>query len=661
MTRTADEQRLIDAILAPGGGTQVSGDSGSGKSVFLLWLIITLARWFRYPILLIDPKGDLAKAALRHLIKMGPSVRRRVRYVAPGNPDVPQRPLNPLRIDEVPGMTPYVRRARQSCKVGHTGHIVLASAGDEDFDQKPLLFKWCTRLLNVTAELWMAMVEVLNFLNTKSENFHLFTSAVSEELARAEIEELASMRPEERERLIASTKNRFLNLFDNPIVQTHFGVPEVPTFRESLEEGHIVLVDLEAAGNLRDEDVTFFANAWLNEAFHTVFNMPERDRVPFFVIADEFPRLKASFPLIATALRIIRGLKTRLIAAHQGVYSFPDGPEDLLLQTIMGQCGSHVEFRHHNEAEARFFGRQLALPNYDARKVKYEHWDQEQYQDGNEIWTLMNATFNEAYGGASSDSEESGDSFTANWSQGGSLAQTHTDTASASATETDTASHTDQQQDGVSGGDTVSTQETQSPEQLRIAYGDSHNAAWNRIRGTSDGASHAAGRENGLSSANGQQITGSASGGGSVARNRMRSRNRQMSWQQSNSITLSQTLVPVLRWREVLRMIEFYTYDEQVTEIARQIAVQPTGHAFLYESPGLIEQVYVPMPQDPFRGTPRSAVRRIGEFHRQLRNLPGYLHYSEILAYREQLLRELRRRFGGDDVSDDTGNDPFPQ
>jgi len=78
----------------------------------------------------------------------------------------------------------------------------------------------------------------------------------------------------------------------------------------------------------------------------------------------------------------------------------------------------------------------------------------------------------------------------------------------------------------------------------------------------------------------------------------------------------------------------------------------------LYESPGLIEQVYVPMPQDPFRGTPRSAAKRIGEFHRQLRDLPGYFHYSEILAYREELLRELRQRFGGGDVSDDTGNDP---
>ena len=58
------ERKLIDVVLAPGGGTQVSGDSGSGKSVFLLWLIVTLCRWFRFPVLLIDPKGDLRESGI---------------------------------------------------------------------------------------------------------------------------------------------------------------------------------------------------------------------------------------------------------------------------------------------------------------------------------------------------------------------------------------------------------------------------------------------------------------------------------------------------------------------------------------------------------------------------------------------------------------------
>ena len=471
---------------------------------------------------------------------------------------------------------------------------------------------------------------------------------------------LGAMRPDDRERVFASTKNRCMNAFDNPIMQTHFGTIEVPSMRQSIEEGHIMLVDLESCGNLRDEDKAFFANAWLQEAFHTVFNTPEHKRIPFFIIADELPLLKASFPLIASALRVIRGLLIRFIGAQQGPYSFPEGEDDPLLQTMNGQCGSHVYFRHQNEPEAQHFGRQLAIFDYDPLKVKFEHWDREQFVARNQIITLINAAFNESYGGASAESDELGESSAANWTAALSFGQTQTDTASNAVTNSQTQTHTDQHQLAKGGGETNSTQENPSPNAIRTGYGRAHNAAWNEVNGSTDGRSFANALQRGASHADARQMSGSRTSGGAFTRNRMRSRSRTDNWSRSSGITLAETLMPIYEWREVLRMKEFLTYDEQATKFASRIAGQAPGVAFFYVAAQGIEQFRVPMPIDPFDGIPKCGAKRVAEFLATLQDLPGYYHYTTILAYREKLVERLIAQFGRKPAADQ-GDDPYPK
>jgi hypothetical protein len=340
--------------------------------------------------------------------------------------------------------------------------------------------------------------------------------------------------------------------------------------------------------------------------------------------------------------------------------AFPEGEDDPLLQTMNGQCGSHVYFRHHNEPEAQHVGRQLAIFKYDPHKVKFEHWDREQFVVRNEIITLLNASFNEAQGGASAESDELGESDAVNWTEALTFGQTATDTASNAVTNSETQTHTDQHQRAAGGGETNSVHENPSAEMIRTGYGRASNAAWNEVNGSTDGRSNARALQQGASHANARQISGSRTSGGAFTHNRMRSFSRTENWSRSAGMAFAETLMPIHAWRDVLRMKEFFTYPDQVVQFAAAIARQETGVAFFYIAGKSIEQVRISMPIDPFERIPRIGVQRIAEFLASLQVLPGYYHYTKILAYRQKLIERLTAKFGRGPQADQ-GDDPYPK
>src|SRR5207244_3114045 len=108
--------------------------------------------------------------------------------------------------------------------------------------------------------------EVRHFFDPYSPVYAPLARLAPDAIAQQELSQLAELRLRDREEFIASTKNRFLGFLKNPFVELALGkIDGALDARQLIQEGAIVLINLESGTILRDEDREIFANAWLSE------------------------------------------------------------------------------------------------------------------------------------------------------------------------------------------------------------------------------------------------------------------------------------------------------------------------------------------------------------------------------------------------------------
>lgn len=565
-------------------GMAVSGDSGTGKSTLLLGLMRTIIGQ-GFGLTLLDPHGDLASDLERHCASLPDRIRSKI--VVLRFHETQRLPaLNPLAVDHIAG-DEFRRRAMIASKVGHVSKILLHAWGESGTASRPTLAKWLNRFLTMLARCGLTIPDVRHFFDTSSPVYHALTAAAPDFVSRLEMEQLADLRPREREEEIASTKNRCLGYLSNPIVECVLGSPEnALSFRDLIQQQGVLIVDLSRGGVLRDEDVEIFANLILHEVLYAAFNMPRAERVPHFVFADELPVFASSFDLITWALTQVRKFKLRFCCAFQGTQLFEERTEDRLLNALIGQCNAHVIFRHKNPVDARFFADIVQLPLADPWRVKHVLKTPQQYQDGHDLVTLVDEAENW------SDANQSG--------TGESTATSDTRTQSSGTTN--------------SRGDT--TTESERQRQLRNAV----SRARSETTGTSHGESTAQGRTQTSSQSS---STTSTRGGGR---------------------TFKQSLVPRVKTRDIVSSIQFLTLDEQIAQVAGEIARLPIGSALLSLA-GRVARVRFPLPNDPLARMPKFARKKLAELVRLIHARPEFQSPTERaearLRFEQRLIEHL--------------------
>ena len=571
-------------------GVQISGDSGAGKSVAMEGIARALAR--HVPFMLIDPHGTTAEAVYHHCLDLGPSVARRTLYIKPADTRTVVS-INPLAMPE-DDSDRLAWGARRSAKVEHVSKILLSAWGEEDFNSKPVLFKWVTRILDTLSFVGLSIADARLFLDTASPVYRSLLKAVPDLLAQHEMQELPGMRPVDREGQIASTKNRFLGFLANPVIDAILGKAQGALDIEPIyRAGMIVIVNLQRAGDegpvLREQDQEILANLWLNEIIHCVMSQPTHRRRPYFVMIDELPVFKSSSSLLIAALAQIRKFKLRVIAAHQGCNMFPERTEDRLLHAFVSQCRTHFYFRHGNFADAEYFGKIIELPTIDLLKVKHEHWDKEQYQAGREIVSLTDrsetSTTTEQHGGSDATGLTSTD--------------TSTNTTTRTETRSDSLSH--------------------DAQALRDAVTGAHAVA--------SGSSAANGHSNATSNTHTDTWSNSTA--------------------QGTTTTFKQTIVPKMAWRDVLRSIQFFSADEQFIMGASNLASLDTGRAIMYVSGRGASHMAFPHVRDPFERVPKFGRKRVEQHRTTLAARPEHDTFEAIERQRSEIVQMLVNHLNG--------------
>jgi hypothetical protein len=390
-------------------GVQLSGDSGSGKSNALEGILEGLLRHRDVGFTFIDPHGSSARKLRRMAVAIGPSVARRVVYLHPCAVEEGGKlfSINPLF---VPGDPRTFRwQSRLAVTVEIVAKILLAAWGETDFDGKPVLFKNVVRILTTLGYTGLSLADAKLFLDLHSPVYRPLVQACPDLIARHEMQELPDLRVAERQAQIESAKNRFLGLLSNPlfeaIVSRSVGALN---FQQLYDDRAIVIVNLELGGVLRAMDQEILANLFLTQAIFTILNAPPERRYPYFLAVDELPVFKSSFDLLLWLSGQVRKFLARLVVCHQGVNLFPERGDDRLLQALTSQCRTHFFFRHGSPADAEFFGRILALPEYDPKRVKHIQRVPTQFQVGHRLAVLCDESEGSSH--TSGDSETSGTS-----------------------------------------------------------------------------------------------------------------------------------------------------------------------------------------------------------------------------------------------------------
>lgn len=567
------------------GGIQVSGDSGTGKSTVMALMMQQLAQKSNSPgFALIDPHGDLARDMEAFCASLPPRQQRRVVIVHPSD-TARIAAVNPLAVDDE-NLDDLTWRARVLKKAGHCAKILLHAWGEKDFNSKPLLFKFCSWYLETLGLARLLLPEVRCFFDQNHPIYSPLSQLAPDPIARQELLELAELRFADREELIASTKNRFLGFLKNPIVELSLGkLGAVLNARTLIQEGAIVLINVEPGGVLRDEDREILANVWLSEFLFAAYNTPREMRKPFGVFVDELPLFAASSNLIRESVTQVRKFRLHFCCAHAGTQFFPDGKDDKLLNGLTGACRVHVLFRHQHETDATYFAKLVKLPALDPWKVKHVQKVPTQFQDGHDIMVL-------------SDSSES-------WSDGN-----QEGTAEATGT-TSTRTETSGRRE-----DTGITRST-SQEELALQ------------RTVAEARAETAGTSTSNSQAQGSSRTSTASW--------MRTHSR------GGGRTFKQTLVPRLVIRDIVTSVQFFSPDEQFMQGASELSSLPIGTALLYIAGKGSVRVAFPLPKKPYQMAPKFGTKK----QRQLRSLvfdrPEYGTPAAIQVERSRFIQSLAR------------------
>lgn len=569
-------REMIDLFNDSAAGIAISGDSGTGKSNTMNVLMDALVRQ-DIGLTLLDPHGDLAQDFEHSCSALPRRLRERCQVIRPCNLSR-MVSLNPLYVSPASG--DWLRwRAQIATKVSQVARILLYAWGERDFNSKPVLFKWLTRVLTTMATAGMTLSDARHFFQVGGDVYQALANAAPDVLARVEMNDLLEMRPREREDLIASTKNRLLGFLENPVVELALGRPHGWLDASTMiRERKITIISLERGGVLREEDQEIFANLWLSELLNAAYNLPRHERTPHVVFLDELPVFSSSFDVLTRALAQVRKFQIRLVAAFQGTQLFPDRTEDRLLNALISQCRTTVVFRHKNPVDAKFFGELVTLPVLDPLAEKHRLTQLQQYQDGNEVVVLTDETDNW------SDAEQAG----------GSRSDAQSDTSSDTSTDSRSSSR----------GDTVTRNEQALSE------------AVSRARNDQTGSSTSRATSRGNTRTDGTSWSNTSTRGGSRTR--------------------KTTLVPRLRWREIVTSVQFFSPDEQVAFGARDVARQGTGEAAVYTAGQVPMRVRFPLAHGPFDHTPKFAAKQLQALRTEIMSRPMFATPAQIVAERRE-------------------------
>lgn len=252
----------------------------------------------------------------------------------------------------------------------HVDAMVKACAkvwGGEDTDKTPLL-KRCLRIVfHALAEKQLSLLEAQELINPTDSTLRKYlTRDIKDRVIREQWAYFNTLKPKPFYDEVGSTINRLMEFLSSPIIRNIIGQTEQTiNFREIMDEGHVLLVNLAPKGRISDDNSRLLGALLVNDLFMNALCRPEGSR-PFYLYIDECARYINED--IGRILTEGRKFGLHLILAHQLLSQLKKAGDDIY-HAVMSVKTKAV-FGGLDAEEAEVLAKEVFLGELDLEEPK---------------------------------------------------------------------------------------------------------------------------------------------------------------------------------------------------------------------------------------------------------------------------------------------------
>lgn len=216
--------------------------------------------------------------------------------------------------------------------------------GGEDPNRLPLLQKSLTGVFHALIEKGLSLNEALHLINTADSNIRLYlTHDVKDPTAAAIWEDFNKKSVRDLDNDFLSVKNRLTKFLRSDIIRRILGqLTDTVDFYKIMEEGHILLVNLNPSNKLSLESTRLLGALLINELYLNCLRRKEDEARPFYLYVDEAGNyVTEDIPLI---LEQGRKFGLHLILSHQHLFQLQRNIGEDGFKSVMSGGQSKIIF-----------------------------------------------------------------------------------------------------------------------------------------------------------------------------------------------------------------------------------------------------------------------------------------------------------------------------
>ena len=349
----------------------VLGPPGSGKTRLLLWIFEYLAQIPSATIILINPKGDLARMARDWAV--GHGLSKRLDWFDPGDQQFAMG-YNPLSPNGLPVAT-HAKAVREA---------VRSAWGQSSFDATPQLARLLYLSIAVSLSLGHTLLDALRLLRSGPEGSRVrkgLLRALASGTARGERDLIAfledalasfdSVTERRQEELSASALARLESFVCDPVISRIMTQPRCLNLANLIAEHKILLVNLEIGRPLRMDDIKLFGRFLVNDIVNHVFSRSPSPGEPVYLILDEVQNFATRD--LCSILDMGRELGLHCVLAHQTLGQLRAEDETgYLYSSVQGCARTKFYFGGSSSEDLEVLVKDACIEQFDPYKVKDE-------------------------------------------------------------------------------------------------------------------------------------------------------------------------------------------------------------------------------------------------------------------------------------------------
>jgi hypothetical protein len=358
---TTDEKIFLGLRWLDERNMHILGPPGEGKSRLLLWLFQSLCSMRNATVILVNPKGSLARMACDWAMMNGHT--KRLIWWDPRDRLVGYNPLLPNGAS-VTAQTKTVREG------------IRAAWGQASFDATAQLARFLFVGLGVARALELTILDAVQVLRSGARGKAL-RRKVLPVLAQNpdhsflyEFLEWFDSRPERwQDEITASSLARLEVFTADPLIAAMLTEPRCMDFANVIRDHKILLCNFEINRPLTEDDVRLFGRLVINDIVSHAFSRPDKSRSPIYLIIDEAHEYLTHD--LCRALAMGRELGLHVILSHQDLDQLRQEDETGKIYGAVMKCARvKCVFGDCHTEDLDIMIRDMMIDGYDNMKVK---------------------------------------------------------------------------------------------------------------------------------------------------------------------------------------------------------------------------------------------------------------------------------------------------